>query len=332
MLNMVTLPAEERQTLIQAVAQEMALPDAIIEKDLWVCYLLDYLFHRSAFKDNIVFKGGTSLSKAYGLIKRFSEDIDLILDWRLIGYGLNEPWEERSNSKQDKFKLDTITRTNDYLAQTFAPTIKKDISAELDLNADVRIDSAEETVLFAYPRLFSSEATLDVIKLEIGPLAAWSPSKEATITPYIAELHPDVFPNSSTNIVTAVPERTFWEKATILHQEANRPETKQMPRRYARHYYDMFQLGNSEIAQSAIAQPELLADVVAFKEKFYRTPWAKLADAKPGTLKLVPPAYRINELKADYQAMRPMIFGEVPSFDEIITYMAALENEINAVL
>lgn len=330
MLNFVTMEDAKRAARIELVSSETGLSEAIVEKDLWVCYLLDYLFNRSEFKDSIIFKGGTSLSKAYGLIERFSEDVDLILDWRLIGYSINEPWEERSNTKQDKFKIETIERTNDYLANTFAPVLKAGLSAELGLEADVRMGDAEETVLFAYPRLFSSEATLDVVKLEIGPLAAWTPSQPATITPYIAELHPQLFASPSTTVATAVPERTFWEKATILHQEANRPESKAMPKRYARHYYDMYKLGHSDVAERAIAQPELLAKAVAFKEKFYRTPWSKLSEAELGTLKLSPQPERLSELEADYDSMRPMIFGEVPSFEEIIAFMGELESRINS--
>ena len=99
MLGIVKLPAEERSVLIETVSMEIGLGTGIVEKDLWVCYTLDHLFHRSQFKDSLVFKGGTSLSKAYHVIERFSEDIDLILDWRLIDYGIDEPWEERSNIK-----------------------------------------------------------------------------------------------------------------------------------------------------------------------------------------------------------------------------------------
>lgn len=329
MLSVVTKESSERAAIIELGVSEAGLSEAILEKDLWVCYLLDYLFHRSEFKDSIIFKGGTSLSKAFGLIERFSEDVDLILDWRLIGYGLNEPWEERSNTKQDKFKLETIERTDDYLANTFIPSLKAGLSTELGIDADVRIGDAEETVLFAYPKLFSSEATLDVVKLEIGPLAAWTPSQPATITPYLAELHPQLFVSPSTVVATAAPERTFWEKATILHQEANRPEGKAMPKRYARHYYDMYKLGHSGVVEKAIAQPELLAKVVMFKEKFYRTPWSKLLDAKPGTLKLSPQPERLAELEADYESMRPMIFGNVPAFEEIVDFMGELEGRIN---
>ena len=103
MRKIAKITENDRKALFHNTAAKMGMTDAIIEKDFWVCYVLDYLFHHSQWKDNIAFKGGTSLSKAYGLIERFSEDIDLILDWRVLGYGIDEPWENRSNTKQDIF-------------------------------------------------------------------------------------------------------------------------------------------------------------------------------------------------------------------------------------
>ena len=103
-----------------------------------------------------------------------------------------------------------------------------------------------------------------------------------------------------------------------------------MPRRYSRHYYDLHRLGHSFVLGRALADVGLLARVVEFKEKFYRTPWARLAEARPGTLRLVPPALRMPELAADYAAMRPMLFGEYPSLDEIVAYLGGLEERINA--
>ena len=110
MINIANINENDRTALFQNTAAKMGMTDAIIEKDFWVCYMLDYLFHRLEWKDHIAFKGGTSLSKAYGLIERFSEDIDLILDWRVLGYGIDEPWEQRSNTKQDIFNKEANTR------------------------------------------------------------------------------------------------------------------------------------------------------------------------------------------------------------------------------
>lgn len=329
MIDVARMPDAKRSELFAAAARKMRLPEAIVEKDFWVCYVLDTLFHRSPFHGRMVFKGGTSLSKGFGLIQRFSEDVDLILDWRLLGYGIDEPWEERSNSKQEKFKQETIERTNRFLAQEFVPALRQVMEGDLERALAVYPGDDEETVMFEYPRVFSSQATLDAIRLEVGPLAAWVPSSPVSITPYAAEQFPHVFARASTVVSTANPARTFWEKATILHQEANRPAGKKMPKRYARHYYDLYRLGHSPVLDAALKSPELLAHVVAFKEKFYRTPWARLSEAKPGTLKLSPQPERRGELKADYDAMRDMLFGEVPDFNDIVCYIKRLESEIN---
>lgn len=145
---------DERRLVFEAAAQRMALAPAVVEKDFWVCYTLDHLFHRSGFAESMVFKGGTSLSKAFGLIERFSEDIDLILDWRLLGFGEDEPWEPRSNSAQERFKADSIERTNAFLADAFAPKLRATLSESLGTEASVRCGAEEETVYFDYPRSY----------------------------------------------------------------------------------------------------------------------------------------------------------------------------------
>ena len=209
------------------------------------------------------------------------------------------------------------------------PSLKASLSEALGQEAIIGVGTIEQTVTFEYPRLFFSSATLNEIRLEIGPLAAWSPSQNAEITSYAAEEYPQLFTVPSTIVRTAIPERTFWEKATILHQEANRPAGKTMPKRYSRHYYDMFMFARSVYLESALANSNLLADVVAFKQKFYRTPWSKLEDAKPGSLRLAPSQNRVAELQRDYEAMRLMLFGNRPSLDEIVEEMSALEERIN---
>lgn len=330
MRNIAHLDDEERRELFLIAAKGSGMTDAVMEKDFWVCYTLDRLFRGFEYSDRMVFKGGTSLSKAYGLIDRFSEDIDLILDWRLLGYGKDEPWEPRSNTSQERFKAETIERTGHFLAEDFAPKLRESVSEDLGHEADVHMADEEETVIFAYPRTHRSDAALDHIRLEIGPLAAWTPTEKATITPYLAASRPQIFERPSIEVVTAKPERTFWEKATILHQEANRPESKPMPQRYSRHYYDLYRLGHSRVKATAIGDSDLLARVVAFKDKFYRMPWSRLDLAKPGTLRLVPPDFRMKELAADYTAMQEMLIGERPTLAEIVEYMAVLEDEINS--
>lgn len=225
MRNVARLPDSDRGELFRNTADKMGLNDAIVEKDFWVCFTLNHLFHRCPWKDAITFKGGTSLSKAFNLISRFSEDIDLILDWRVLGYGKDEPWEKRSNTKQDAFNKEANARAEVFLAEQFRPTVQAEFSRELGCEANIYIDEKDkQTVIFAYPHLFTNPATLQIIRLEIGALAAWTPAKIAQIEPYAATYYPKVFSQKDTAILTVAPERTFWEKATILHHEANRPE------------------------------------------------------------------------------------------------------------
>lgn len=125
MRKIACLSDDDRRELFRNTADKMGLNDAIVEKDFWVCFTLDYLFHRCPWKDSITFKGGTSLSKAFNLISRFSEDIDLILDWRVLGYGILEPWEKRSNTKQDAFNKEANNRADDFSCRTVLSYHKK---------------------------------------------------------------------------------------------------------------------------------------------------------------------------------------------------------------
>jgi len=331
MRNIARLPESDRRELFRNTADKMGLNDAIVEKDFWVCFTLDYLFHRCPWKNAFTFKGGTSLSKAFNLISRFSEDIDLILDWCVLGYTKEEPWEKRSNTKQDAFNKEANLRAEKFLAEEFCPTIKAEISNELGCEANIYIDDKDkQTVIFAYPNIFVTQSTLRVIRLEIGALAAWTPAKLAYIEPYAATYYPHIFEQRSTEILTVAPERTFWEKATILHHEANRPEHLEMPQRYSRHYYDLYRMAQTSVKDSALEQVELLKRVVDFKMKFYPRAWARYHEAIPGTLKLIPPEYRFGALSADYAEMRDMLYGDVPDFDTVMESVRRLEIEINS--
>jgi len=324
------LPTKDREALFRNTSNKMGMTEAIIEKDFWVCWMLDYLFHRCTWKDNLAFKGGTSLSKAYGLIERFSEDIDLILDWRVLGYEKNEPWIERINTKQDSFNTEANAKAELFLKDIFLPRMKEDIVHELSADIQCYIDSNDgQTINFAYPNSFSDASILHEIRLEIGALAAWTPAQKQSITPYAAQQYEHLFEQPSTEILTVLPERTFWEKVTILHREAFRTDDKEFPSRYSRHYYDLYCMAKSKVKSNALSDVELLHRVVEFKDKFYRCPWARYDLADFGTIKLMTPEYSISKLRDDYEHMQNMLFGNKPDFDEIMDGIKVLESEIN---
>lgn len=307
----------------------MRVHPAITEKDFWVCWILDYLFQESAWKDHLVFKGGTSLSKAFNAIERFSEDIDLVLDWRELGYSDDEVYGERSVTKQDRFTKLANQQAASKLETALAPQIREGLEARLGTSVDVIPDGAN--LLIRYPMAFPLNAIQPEVRLEIGPMAAWLPQSVQTIRPYAALHFPEMFQQSSTDVPTIDAERTFWEKATILHQEAHRAPDKPLPQRYARHYYDLYRLSLMPICDQALAQPQLLDDVRLFKMQFYRCPWASFETACPGSLQLMPSPHHRDALIADYGAMKSMLFGTVPTFQQIEDGIAELERRINGV-
>lgn len=212
MYNIAKASEQDRRVLFRNTAQQTGLHEAIIEKDFWVCLTLDHLFHHSPWKAAFTFKGGTSLSKCYGLIQRFSEDIDLILDWRVLGYGLYEPWAPRSNTKQDQFNKEANKRAEQFLRDILLPSLRSEFGIILGMEADLYIDpDDEQTICFRYPRK-----------------------------------------------------------------------------------------------------------------------WAQYELARPGTMKLCPPEYRYAALEEDYAVMQGMMFGECPSFADLMAFIRELEAEINA--
>ncbi len=328
MLKIARLSEHDRRDLFRATAERMRVNEAVIEKDFWVCWTLDYLFHESPWKDKLAFKGGTSLSKAYGAIQRFSEDIDLVLDWTLLGHTREEPWNQESNSKRSAFCKKANEQCTVFLKTRFVPQVFIDLTARTPLA--INVTSKGQDVFIHYPKAFLTIGILPQVKPEIGPVSNWFPQEPRPITPYAAECFPDKFEKPSTRIPTIKAERTFWDKVTILHQEAHREQHRAILPRYSRHYYDLYCMAAMPIKDHALQNRELLDDVVRFKMNFYHCAWASYETAVIGTVKLIPPTYNRAVLAADYKAMRTMLFGEVPSFDDILIRLAELESTLNS--
>jgi hypothetical protein len=230
------LSSQDRRDIFSEAAAERGMQPTIMEKDFWVCLVLKILFVNSAFKDSLVFKGGTSLSKVYGLIDRFSEDIDLVLDWNAIGFGEHDPMRIfGSKTKQIKFNREINQAAARFIAETLCPQIDNLVQKE-KLGLTAAIDSADPQVVnIHYPAAFSEAYIRPEVRLEIGPLASWVPSSPFKIRPYVFDVFPAIFEDPDCPVVAIAAERTFWEKATILHQEAYRATL--IPNRHSRHYY-----------------------------------------------------------------------------------------------
>lgn len=331
MKKIVLLSDKEKEDLFKATALKIGIRPEAVEKDFWVCYIIDHLFHDCEYKDAFVFKGGTSLSKSYHLISRFSEDIDLILDWRKIIKDQSDPWAERSNNKQNKYNEQLNAEAAKFYATELVPVLNKELAQKLGNKELFSVDAHDEMVVnFNYPRIYDDDYLRPVVRLEIGPLAEWAPSHTTRISPFAAEKYPQLFEHTDTEILTVDAERTFWEKITILHTIANYPEGKALPLRYARHLYDVYCMGHSDIKNSAFARKELLEKDVIFKQKFYYSKRAHYETATLGDIMLVPKESIIPALRSDYRAMENMIYGDVPVFDDILTYLSELQSEIHS--
>lgn len=147
----------EKQELLSQTAVRMGVDPVIVEKDLWVSAILRILFAQPETKDRYIFKGGTSLSMVYGVIQRFSEDIDLIMDWRLLGIGGSDsdPWDAgRSRTRQDRFNKSLSTKSEEYLQDTFVPFLRSQLPADVDVSVS---DAVAQGVVIRYPAVFSSD-------------------------------------------------------------------------------------------------------------------------------------------------------------------------------
>lgn len=326
MNKVVALSEQDRRDLFREVSEKKGFSEAIAEKDFWVCWVLMKLFDHPEISEKILFKGGTSLSKVFNLIERFSEDIDLVIDWRLLTDA--DPLENRSSKQQKLLNEDLIQKSDEYVRTTMKGWIEKAIGDSCDLE----FSSHEKgIVLIKYPCCFEDRYVRPEVRLEVGPRSEWIPHGEYFITPYAAEEFPNLFDSLKCRVVAINAERTFWEKTMILHKESFRQEGSVAPKRYSRHYYDLAMMSQSWVKGKALENFALLDRVVDFNKRFFADNWANYDLAKPGAMKLVPLAFIQESLKKDYALMRDMIVGNPPDFDEILSRLENLEREINGI-
>jgi hypothetical protein len=333
------LPAEERALFFRELVLARGVAPVIAEKDFWICWLLGCLFAVPDLRPDLVFKGGTSLSKVFGVIDRFSEDIDLSVSPGSLGWNENDLDEAPSASmrtkRMKKLEADCI-RT---VEQRFLPAIEAVIRARLGapasdawLRFEIDAVSKSPVLLFRYPT--STEVGTGyiqpIVKIELGSLTDQRPTGTHSVRPMVADVAPDEFDDFTAEVVALEVERTFWEKATILHAEHHRPAELPMRDRFARHYGDFAALWRHPHGQRARTDLALLARVVTHKGRFFRSRWSSYDTARPGTLRLTPPKDRESELRKDLDKMRPMFIGDAPDFGELLATLREAEDAINS--
>jgi hypothetical protein len=330
------MTAKDRADAFAETAERRVLAEAIIEKDFWVCWILKQLFSIEALDGRLLFKGGTSLSKIFQAIHRFSEDIDLAVDYVALGFrDEKDPRrEDLSKTKRAVILDEMMTACQQYLAGEFLAIVKKRCEEILGARGSWSLEVSKEdpnTVQFGYPPASTNRLSYIAphVVLEMGTHAEFVPHDKFTIRSFVGEEFPHLMDEADVPVVALLAKRTFWEKATILHAEYFRPLEKPLPDRYSRHYYDVAMMANGRIRTDALADLPLLAQVVKHKETFYPSAWSRYDLAHPGAFHLVPAKDRIQAIERDYRNMRAMIFREPPSLDRIMEALNELEKAIN---
>ncbi len=333
---------QERGDVLRIAAEKYGLAPALIEKDFWVCWTLQQLFALPEVAPHLLFKGGTSLSKVYGAIQRFSEDVDISLSRDFVRPGAGDAAEAQplSNTRRKKEIETLVASFHQTVADVVLPRLRTAIQGELGTEAHARWrlepDMADAgTLLFVYPAgIGKMEETppynAPAVRIEMGGRSDTWPGNTGIVKPYAAQVVPQAFETAEVSVRVLALERTFWEKATLLHNEFYRPEQKRRGERISRHYYDLAQLADHpEMGARSLAVRSLLDRVVEHKTLYYNDSWSRYAEAANGAIRLVPAEREQSRLRGDYQQMRPMFFGQPPDFDDILSTLTRLERQIN---
>jgi hypothetical protein len=326
------LSRRERFELLDAGSRAAGIAPAILEKDYWVCRSLDVLFNLPDLGQHLIFKGGTSLSKVFRLIERFSEDIDLSFHRDFLGFGAERD-PEAAAGKEQRRRLDALRDAcTKCIRETLLPALKAKLTEQLSSEQDwsLKIDSQDpQTILFQFPQSASPGISYiqPSVRIELGARSDHWPKARYEIRSILGETLD--LPLGVANVQTLAAERTFWEKATLLHVEYYRDSGQAMPARYARHYHDLARLAQSSLADMALADVDLRKRVVAHKTVYFRSAWARYDLAEPGTFRIVPPKERLGELERDHESMQQMFFSPPPPLSDVLQMLSALEEKIN---
>lgn len=336
---------DERKAIIQGVVSTMQIDEAAAEKDWWVTAVLYALFHTKA-GDYLLFKGGTSLSKGWNIIDRFSEDIDLALGREFF---LNNKNLSCANCTSNTQIHNLREKGQDFLFGEFKEDLKEQLSilgldvkviAENELLDDngepkkVAHDKDPSVIFVQYPSLYNSEAPYAVptVKIEISVLSMAEPYEMKRISSLIEQVYKDEDIDSDIvqTIKTVSPARTFLEKAFLLCEEYQKRE----PRTYrmSRHFYDLEKLSHTDYINMALSDSNLYYDIVEHRKKFYHVGYVDYDKELPETITIVPREELVSKYEEDYNDMRSsFIYGEALEFSDLLKFLKTLQERFRKI-
>jgi len=330
-----TLNDEQRQAVCTETGDKLKLYEVAVEKDFWVCWILNKLFSLQEWGPRLTFKGGTSLSKGWGLINRFSEDIDMVIFRGYLDFAGEAAPEKAPSKKQEYKRLKALKKAcQKCVKEDIAPALKEAIEQEIPghfgwhllLDPD---DNDDQTLLFEYPSVYGDQVMYlrRAVKIEMGARSDVDPSESIMISPYINEGFPELF-TESFEVRAVSPKRTFWEKAMLLHEESYRAGKSK--RFLARHYYDLYCLIQAGIAEEAAKDMKLFKRVLDHRKFFFKHKWVDYKTIAPGTIRLVPLSEHMEDWRSDYNDMvKEMFYGDAPTFEQVIDAAQQFQENFN---
>jgi nucleotidyltransferase AbiEii toxin of type IV toxin-antitoxin system len=329
------LKTADRQPYFEETANRRNSTTTAIEKDFWVCWTLQHLFALKNIPE-LRFKGGTSLSKVFRLINRFSEDIDISINRAALGFfGDRDPANiAHSGTKRRALNEELRIAITKEIQSNVFPKLHAVFVAKLgkhgwDLSLS-KEDNEEMTLVFQYPAAFKYESYLrPQIKIEFGR-GDQQPSQHSPVIPTVAEEFPEVFPEGPATIAVLDSQRTFWEKVTLLHAENHRPDATTLKSRMSRHWSDVAVMSTADQFTDAKLSTLMLQAVIGFKQTFFPMAWAHYETARPGTILILPNERLAKVLREDYSHMREMFPADPLPFDELLRKLQYLQTRLNS--
>ncbi|QHI37496.1 hypothetical protein IMCC3317_28750 [Kordia antarctica] len=331
MENWFNLSEEYRKEIINQVSSKTGLLPVVVEKDLWVMIALQAIFSTEIAK-HIVFKGGTSLSKAWGIIERFSEDIDLAINRSFFDFKGDLNRSQVKNLRKASCK---------YVDQKFPKLLKKALlkngvkEFELNVTEFEESDTDPLAIELKYNSLVEKQEYLQPrILIEISSRSLIEPFENRELSSLIRTVYPKhKFVDKPIVVPTVIPTRTLIEKMFLLHEEFQKPkERKIRSERMTRHLYDISRLMDTEYLEEAINNEELYNTIINHRSKLTRISWVDYNTHNHKTLNFIPPKEIIGEYEKDYSAMKEsMFYGETESFEELIKKLQKLNDRINSI-
>ena len=330
MNNWIKIPEKERADILNSVATTTGLPNVAIEKDWWVTMVLHALFSCEC-APHILFKGGTSLSKAWNIIERFSEDIDIAIDRTFFGF------EGELRRKQiTNLRRASCSYTQNNLKDELDKKLQEAGITGYSLSIPESKDSTQDPQIIEvnYNSLFAAGSYIqDKVMVEVGARSLMEPSKDVQLRSILANNYPETdFADVYFSVPTVIPQRTFLEKAFLLHEEFQKPLENVRVNRMSRHIYDLEKLMDTDFAKDALNNPELYLAIVEHRKMLTAMKEVDYSTHVPEKINFVPPVAIIDLWRKDYETMQSnMIYGDSLPFDKLIDRLKELNERFRQI-